>query len=121
MIRMLIGLLISLLSNALGLIVAAMLVNGYTAGAKLHIASYLTVRYAGMRNFGKIYGMISSLVAIGSGVGPILAGGIYDMSGGYGPFLMGGAVALAFSSLLLLLLPRYPDWTARQRNVPAMA
>ncbi|MCA9239906.1 MAG: MFS transporter [Planctomycetales bacterium] len=103
------------------LIVAAMLVNGYTAGAKLHIASYLTVRYAGMRNFGKIYGMISSLVAIGSGVGPILAGGIYDMSGGYGPFLMGGAVALAFSSLLLLLLPRYPDWTARQRNVPAMA
>ena len=51
------------------LIVFAMLVNGYTAGAKLQIVSYLTVRYAGMRNFGKIYGAITSLVSIGSGAG----------------------------------------------------
>ena len=103
------------------LIASAMLVNGYTAGAKLHIASYLTVQYAGMRNFGKIYGVITSLVAAGSGIGPILAGMIFDLSGSYGPFLMAGTVALAFSSLLLLLLPRYPDWTARKEGRPAPA
>jgi MFS family permease len=105
-----------------GLIVLAMLVNGYTAGAKLHITSYLTVQYAGMRNFGKIYGVISSLVAIGAGIGPVLAGIIYDRMGSYEPFLMGGAVALALSAGLLLSLPRYPNWdrgTARAQPAAA--
>lgn len=103
------------------LISAAMMVNGYTAGAKLHITSYLTVQYAGMRNFGKIYGVITSLVAIGAGIGPIVAGFIYDVSGGYEPFLAAGAFALALSSLLLLFLPKYPDWKAREREAMAFA
>ncbi len=98
------------------LIALAMMVNGYTAGAKLHIASYLTVQYAGLRNFGKIYGIISSLVAAGSGLGPIVAGLVFDVSGSYSAFLMAGTVALAFSALLLLLLPRYPDWKTHGRE-----
>ncbi|MEZ5891495.1 MAG: MFS transporter [Xanthobacteraceae bacterium] len=47
-------------AKTLPLLIFAMLVNGYTAGAKLHIASYLTVQYSGMKNFGKIYGVITS-------------------------------------------------------------
>jgi MFS family permease len=105
-------------SPTTAIVVIAMLVNGYTAGAKLHIASYLTVQYAGMKNFGKIYGVITSLVAIGSGAGPIVAGLIYDVSGGYGPFLAVGAAALGMSAVLLLTLPRYPDWQARARMQP---
>jgi MFS family permease len=104
-----------------GLIAIAMLVNGYTAGAKLHITSYLTAQYAGMRNFGKIYGAISSLVAIGSGIGPIMAGMIYDATGSYEPFLIGGAVALVLSALLMLSLPRYPDWEGEAGAKPALA
>ena len=103
------------------LIVIAMMVNGYTAGAKLHITSYLTAQYAGMRNFGKIYGAISSLVAVGSGIGPVMAGWIYDTTGSYEPFLMGGAVALVFSALLMLSLPRYPDWDSARAPSPAAA
>ncbi|MCX7864125.1 MAG: MFS transporter [Novosphingobium sp.] len=94
------------------LIVIAMMVNGYTGGAKLQITSYLTAQFAGMRNFGKIYGAISSLVAVGSGIGPILAGLIYDGTGSYQLFLIGGAIALLMSAALMLSLPRrYPDWT----------
>jgi MFS family permease len=103
------------------LIVFAMMVNGYTAGAKLHITSYLTAQYAGMRNYGKIYGAISSLVAIGSGIGPTMAGWIYDTTGSYEPFLMGGAVALVISAALMLSLPRYPDWDASRVAAPAAA
>lgn len=102
------------------LIVLAMLVNGYTAGAKLHITSYLTVQHAGMRNFGKVYGVISSMVAVGSGSGTILAGWIYDTTGSYEPFLMGGSVALVASAALMLSLPRYPDWSAATAR-PALA
>lgn len=92
------------------LIVIAMLVNGYTAGAKLQVASYLTVRYAGLRHFGKIYGFISALVAAGAAAGPLIAGASYDMTGSYVQFLTAAAVGLGISALLLVSLPRYPDW-----------
>jgi MFS family permease len=95
------------------LILVAMLVNGYTAGAKLQIASYLTVQHAGMRNFGKIYGVMTSVVAVGSGAGPVVAGAIYDATGGYGPFLMLGAVASLLAGLLVVSLPAYPGWEER--------
>lgn len=94
------------------LIVFAMLVNGYTQGTKLQINGYLTARYAGMRNFGKIYGFQNSIIALGSGVGPLLAGFAYDQSGGYGPFLIVGAIGSVLCGLLLVTLPGYPDWSA---------
>jgi len=103
------------------LIILAMLVNGYTAGAKLQIASYLTVRYSGMRNFGKIYGVITSLVAFGSGIGPLIAGAVYDLVGSYAPFLAAGAVARCFAGALLFTLPHYPDWEKRGSPQPAAA
>ena len=46
------------------LILIALLVNGYTAGTKTHITGYLTASYGGMRNFGAIYGVMSSLMAL---------------------------------------------------------
>jgi predicted MFS family arabinose efflux permease len=92
------------------LLIFAMLVNGYTAGAKLHIASYLTVQYSGMRNFGKIYGLVTSMVSLGSGLGPVLAGAIYDLSGDYRAFLIAGTVGLVLSGLMLFTLPKYPVW-----------
>ncbi|MCB2079872.1 MAG: MFS transporter [Novosphingobium sp.] len=96
------------------LLIFAMLVNGYTAGAKLHIASFLTVQYSGMKNFGKIYGVITSLVSLGSGMGPLIAGIAYDATGGYEGFLTFGAVGLVASGLLLFTLPRYPDFDGEQ-------
>lgn len=103
------------------LIVVAMLVNGYTAGAKLQIASYLTVRFSGMRNFGKIYGVVTSLIALGSGMGPLAAGAVYDLLGSYSAFLAAGAVGSLFAGALLLTLPRYPDWKSAGGTSPAAA
>lgn len=113
------ALLLSGAASAL-LIVLAMLVNGYTAGAKLQVASYLTVRYAGLRNFGKIYGFISALVAAGAAAGPLIAGVSYDMTGSYAQFLSLAAVGLGISALLLISLPRYPDWDAPEDETGAM-
>jgi predicted MFS family arabinose efflux permease len=94
------------------LIVVAMVINGYSAGSKLQIASYLTARYAGLRHFGAIYGMITSVVAFGSGLGPMIAGYVYDVTGSYGVFLVAGAFGCLFCGLLLLTLPRYPAFGA---------
>lgn len=92
------------------LIVVAMLINGYSAGSKLQICTYLTSRYGGLRNFGTIFGFMGSLVSLGSALGPLLAGIVYDRTGGYDAFLVAGAIGCVFCGLLILTLPRYPDW-----------
>lgn len=95
------------------LIVFAMLVNGYSAGTKLHIASFLTARYAGMRNYGVIGGAMTSLTALGSALGPLVAGIVYDVTGGYTGFLIAGTVGCLLCGALLFTLPAYPDWSKK--------
>lgn len=97
------------------LIIFAMLVNGYTQGTKVQIVCYLTARYAGMRNFGVIFGFMNSVMAFGSGAGPVLAGLVYDKSGEYGPFLIIGTVGSVFCGVLLFTLPVYPTFNSAAR------
>lgn len=96
--------------RSMPVIIIAMIVNGYSAGTKIQIAGYLTTRYGGLRNFGAIFGVIAALIAAGSGLGPVFAGLIYDLAGGYGPFLLAGAIGSALCGLLILTLPAYPRW-----------
>lgn len=101
------------------LIVVAMLVNGYAAGTKTQITGLMTAKYGGMRNFGKIYGVMSALMALAAGVGPTLAGVTYDQFGGYSIFLIAGAVGCLLGGILMITLPAYPDWEARrERDAP---
>lgn len=91
-------------------LIAALVINGYAAGSKTQITAFLTAGYAGMRNFGMIYGVMSALVALASGLGPWIAGKVYDTSGGYEPFLWAGAVGCVLGGALLLALPPMPKW-----------
>lgn len=94
------------------IIVIAMVVNGYSAGTKLQVASYLTSAYGGLRHFGAIFGVMASLIAAGSGLGPVAAGLIFDSYGSYDPFLVIGIVASIVSSGLVISLGPYPDWAS---------
>lgn len=96
-----------------GLILVAMVINGYTAGTKLQITSYLISAYGGMRNFGAIFGVIASLIAAGSGLGPVLAGLTYDVLGSYNLFLIAGIVGSLLCGLLIASLSDYPSWERR--------
>lgn len=98
------------------LIVIALIVNGYTAGTKTQITGYLTAGYGGMKAFGLIYGVMAGLMALASGIGPMVAGVIYDLADGYGPFLLLGAIGCALGGALIISLPRYPDWEARRQE-----
>lgn len=96
--------------NITAAVIFGLLVNGYAAGTKMQICAYLTAGYAGLRHFGAIYGAMSALVALASGLGPFLAGLSYDHAGGYGAFLWAGVFGCIASGALLITLPRYPDW-----------
>jgi len=98
------------------LIVIAMLVNGYAAGTKLQLCGYLTARYAGLRHFGAIFGVMSSLIALAGGLGPMLAGLAYDSTGSYGLFLIAGTAISLMSAALVFSLGAYPDWSRRTES-----
>jgi MFS family permease len=57
-----------------------------------------------------VFGAMYSLVSLGSGLGPMIAGFVYDTTGGYAPFLLVGTVGCVLCGLLIFTLPRYPDW-----------
>lgn len=94
-----------------GAIVVALMINGYAGGTKLQLVGYLTAAYAGMRKFGAIFGLMASLIAAGSGLGPILAGWVYDVWHGYAPALWAGFALTLLSCVLLLGLGPYPTWS----------
>ena len=100
--------------RATELVILAMMINGYAAGTKLQLCGYLTARYAGMKNYGAIFGFMSSLVALAAGIGPVLAGLAFDRSGDYGPFLIGGTIFSLVSGLLIFSLGRYPVFAEPQ-------
>lgn len=102
--------------NSPALIFVALLVNGYAAGAKTHITGFMTAGYAGMKNFGAIYGVMSSLMALASGLGPLLAGWIYDSYGGYEPFLLIGAIGCVLGGIVIVTLPAYPQFAESEED-----
>ena len=96
--------------RSLPLVVVAMVINGYAFGTKTQITGFLTASYGGMKNFGLIYSVMAALMAVGSSLGPYVAGLIYVQFGGYGPFLMAGAVGCALGGFLMITMPAYPKW-----------
>lgn len=91
-------------------IVAAMLILGYAAGSKMQISAFLTPRYCGMRHFGKIYGVVYIAIAVGSGLGPVTAGLIYDMTGSYNALIIAGIPLTLLCGVMLMQLGPYPKF-----------
>jgi predicted MFS family arabinose efflux permease len=92
-------------------IVLAMFIIGYSNGTKLQICAYLTSIYAGMLNYGKIFGVMASIIAVAAGIGPLLGGVIYDVTGGYNLLILSGIPISLVAGVLLLRLGRYPHWS----------
>jgi len=102
------------------LTVVAMMVIGYAAAAKMQICAYMTSRHAGMRNFATIFGVMSSLIALGGGLGPFVAGLVFDSYGSYDPLLFASVFGTFVSAALIFGLGRYPDWdSAKPTLAPA--
>ena len=91
-------------------ILMGMVIIGYTTGAKLQVCAYLTAHHAGMKNYGKIFGVMTSMIGIGGGLGSIVAGLVFDRFGHYEPILVAGIILSFVCSGLILRLGQAPDW-----------
>ncbi|MDR2857345.1 MAG: MFS transporter [Novosphingobium sp.] len=97
-------------SSTWALLTLGVLIAGYGSGAAINITTYLTTRYAGVRHFGKIFGLISSLMGLGAGLGPLIGGRIYDYAGTYTPYLLLGTGVALIAALAVLRLGAYPEF-----------
>jgi predicted MFS family arabinose efflux permease len=89
-------------------ILVAMVIIGFAGGAKLQITAYLTSRYGGLLNFGKIFGVMHGLTVLGAGLGPYLAGLVYDTTGSYSAILLLGIPGSLICGALIFGLGPYP-------------
>ena len=96
-------------SSSVALRVVPVVLFGMSGGAEPHMLSYLISRYFGVRAFGKIFGALSSVIAVSVGLGPVVAGYIFDRTHSYRVFLLGGIPVAVVAALLILSLRRYPD------------
>jgi MFS family permease len=81
---------------------------GYASGAGLQVSTYLITRYAGLRNFGVIFGVIASSMMLGSSFGPLIAGAIHDATGSYAALLWAAMPVMLLCSLMFVGLGPYP-------------
>lgn len=89
---------------------AGTLCLGYASGAGLQVSTYLITRYAGLRNFGTIFGAIASSMMLGTSLGPLLAGLIHDATGSYAALLWAAIPVMLLCSLMFVGLGPYPTF-----------
>ena len=96
---------------AFAAILSAMLI-GLAAGAETDLVAYLTARYFGLANYGRLYGLQYSVFGFASGISPFLFGKVFDVTGSYQPILYVAAVLFVLGAVALLTLGRYPKFEA---------
>lgn len=93
---------------------------GYGSGAGFQVSTYLISRYAGLRNFGVVFGTIASSMMLGTSFGPLIAAAIHDSTGAYAGLLIAAIPVMLLCSLLFVGLGPYPVFADPGREPPAI-
>ena len=88
-----------------GLLAAGLM--GLGLGGEADITPYLLTRYFGLRSFSTLYGFTWTFYAIAGGLGPVILGRTFDLTGSYTSLLRVLSIATAGAGTLMLLLPAY--------------
>jgi MFS family permease len=81
--------------------IAFPIVYGLPMGGISTLQPVLIGKYFGQGSFGTVYGTLMLLLTIGAATGPVVAGGVYDIGGGYWPTLLVCSVASACAAVII--------------------
>lgn len=95
----------SLLISSIGV-----LILGLSLGAELDAVAFLASRHFGLRNFGALFGTISGLLALATGLGPLFVSLVYDHTKSYDMVLIGYVPLALIAAALFASLGRYPQF-----------
>jgi MFS family permease len=80
---------------------------GLGLGAEVDLIPYLTSRYFGLLDFGKVYSSAFAAFAFAGALGPLIMGAGFDRTGSYHRPLIGFLVATLFAAALMTRLGPY--------------
>jgi MFS family permease len=80
---------------------------GFALGAEGDVIGYLTARYFGMQNYGRLYGALYGVFALGLGISPVLISRMQAVSGSYQAALWVSLSVLLLGAMSMLTLPRF--------------
>lgn len=83
---------------------------GLSIGAELDVVAYLSSRYFGLRNYGTLFGTITSMLSLGTAVGPPLAAHVHDVTGSYILWWWAMIPVSILASLLMASMGPYPSY-----------
>jgi MFS family permease len=86
-------------------------IYGLMGGAKVPAVAYLASKHFGARAFGTLYGATNTVIALGVGLGPLIANFVYDLTSSYAPVMWTTVPFMALAALVYLSLGPYPDFT----------
>ena len=95
------------------LVLTGVLIYGAYTGAGLSVTAFLVSRYAGLRSFGAVYGLLGSMLMLGTALGPPMAAAVYDSFKTYHPLLWAVIPMCLINGALMLLLGPYPVFAER--------
>jgi MFS family permease len=93
-------------------LVAACALIGIGTGAEFDISAYLLARYFGMRDYGRLYGLLLGIVTFVSALAPALFAALYRSSGSYDSMLRVAVGCFIVGPGLLLTLGPCPRWVS---------
>jgi MFS family permease len=118
------GIALLLLGNSSAAFAGAFLV-GLGLGAEVDLIPYLTSRYFGLRDFGKVYSSLFAAFALAGALGPLVMGAGFDRNGSYRGPLIAFLITALIAAVLMTRLGRYrfgaQERVARQEVLPARA
>ena len=80
---------------------------GLGLGAEVDLIPYMTSRYFGMRDFGKVYSSLFAAFALAGALGPLVMGAGFDRTGSYSRPLVGFFLAILLATVLMTRLGPY--------------
>lgn len=78
---------------------------GISFGSETDLVGFMIARYFGMRDYGRLFGIMYGVVLSGAFVSPVLYGKAKDAFGSYDPMLAAAACLLVVAAVILTLLP----------------
>ena len=85
----------------------AFFLYGFGFGGTIPLSEFLWARYFGRAHIGAIRGIGNPIAVVGTGVGPVLAGAWFDLSGDYNPAFI-AAIAIYMTAAVIIGISREP-------------
>ncbi len=83
------------------------LVAGLTLGSEIDVVTFLTGRYFGMKHYATLVGTIISAIVLAGGLGPTIAGYVFDATGSYRLFVLAAIPMFLAGAALIASLGDY--------------